>query len=367
MIVQFEPMMTENYAKAVYEQIVSNWIGFGPRIDEFEEALAKYVNVHNAVAVSSGTAALMIAMVALGIGEGTKVVLPDYSFIAAANVLRFLKADFILVDINKDTLCLDVEGMKEACSKYDVEAVVFINHNGYVGEDLLEVVRYCKQFGIKLIEDSACAFGQWYNGKHAGTFGDIGCFSFSTPKVLTTGQGGMVITNDENLALECRKMVDQGSVTWRKDGYHEGVGLNFKFNDVLAALGMAQFETLDKIFAMRRDNYSRFIENGLDLHYYPADINNGPWMNILMDVPAKMLMGRLSEHDIQSKMYYRPTHRSIGMGGRSWMPKSWLPYYCPEADRVYERTLYLPSSFNLKTEDIDYICRTVEDTLKEVV
>lgn len=351
MILQFEPMMTEDCAKAVYDQVSSNWIGFGPRVKEFEDAIAKYVNVNNAIAVSSGTSALMVAMTALGIGLESEVVVPDYSFIAATNVVRFLKAKLILVDINRNTLCLDVERMKEACSKNDVDAVVFINHNGYVGQDLLKVVEYCRENDIKIMEDAACALGQWYNGKHAGTFGDIGCFSFSVPKVITTGQGGMIVTDDGDLALKCRKIIDQGSVTWRKDGYHVGVGLNFKFNEILAALGLAQLKNLDRIFAMRRTNYNRFINRGLNLHYYPAEINNGPWMNILLDVNAKKLMEKLAKHDIQSRMYYRPIHQSMGI----------FSYNYPEADRVYENTLYLPSSFSLKSEDIDYICEVIQN------
>jgi perosamine synthetase len=346
MILQFEPMMTKDYAKVVYDQIASNWIGFGPRIKEFEDVIAKYVNVKNAIAVSSGTSALLTAMVAIGIGPGSKVIVPNYSFVAAFNVVRFLGAVPIIVDINEETLCLDFREMKKSCAQHDIDAVVFINHNGYVGEKLIEIINFCRKNRIKTIEDAACAIGQWYNGRHAGTFGDIGCFSFSVPKIITTGQGGMLITDNAVLALRCKEIVDQGSLTWRKDGYHKNVGLNFKFNEISAALGLAQFENLDKIFSMRRDNYRRFIDKGLNLHYYPADYENGPWMNVLMGIEAKKTMNKLAKYDIQSKMYYRPIHQNVELDSDDY----------PIAEKVFKETLYLPSSFNLSIENIDCIC-----------
>jgi len=346
MILQFEPVMFKSYADKVHAQIMSSWVGLGPKVKEFENLLGSYINTKHSIALSSGTSALITALSAIGIGYGSKVVLPNYSFIAATNALRFLGATPILIDINEETLCLDFELTKKFCENNKVDAVIFINHNGYVGTNLVNIINFCKEKNIPTIEDAACALGQWYKGKHAGTFADIGCVSFSVPKVITTGQGGLLITNNDSLAQRSREIVDQGSTTWRKDGYHKNFGLNFKFNEVAAALGIAQWDRIEEIFKIRQNNYERYSEHGLKLNYYSTDKLNGPWMNVLIKVDAKLIMDELNKHKIQSKMYYRPTHQSIGLNTLSY----------PVSEKVFKETLYLPSSFNLKNNDIDLIC-----------
>lgn len=348
---QFEPLMLKEFADEVHAQIMTNWIGYGPRVEEFETELCSYMNAKHAIALSSGTSALITALSSIGIDYRSKVVLPDYSFIAATNAVRFLGATPVFIDINEETLCLDFEHFKNYCDNNVVDAVIFINHNGYVGPDLVKVIDLCKERDIFTIEDAACALGQWYNGKHAGTRADMGCFSFSVPKVITTGQGGLLITNNDYLAQRSREIIDQGSTTWRRDGYHKNVGLNFKFNEISARLGTVQWKKIENIFKIRQENYERYTKHGLKLHYYPADKPNGPWMNILTKVNAESVMNKLAMQGIQSKMYYRPTHCSVGLNKCTKYPI---------ADKIFKETLYLPSSFNLNNDDIDLICDIVK-------
>jgi len=348
MIPQFEPSMSPQYADTVAKQINSGWVGVGITTTKFERKFAKYVGSKYAIATTSGTVALLIALSSLNLDKNVIIALPNYSFIAATNVIRYNKNNFQLYDINKKTLSLDIKEFK----KNPTKCIIYINHNGYVGKDLEDLSEYCKKNKIKFIEDSACALGQRYNGKHAGTFGDIGCFSFSVPKILTTGQGGMIVTNDKLLRDRCKEIIDQGSLTWRKDGYHLNTGLNFKFNDILASLGLIQLNKINQLLEKRATIQKRFIDYGLDLHSYKTDNDTGTWMNILLNVNTKKIMMKLKERGIQSKMYYKPINKSINLMG-----------YYPNTEYIYSHSLYLPSSLTLTEDQIDHICDIVGENL----
>ncbi len=357
MIPQYKPLMLDQYAEEVSEQIKSNWIGTGKTVTKFEHMFAEYVDSEHAIACSSGTAAVLIALYAVGVRAWNKVILPDYSFIAATNATRFLGAYPELIDIDRYTLSMDINKLNNylysSFSKDTIQAIVFINHNGYVGDDLDSVRDICDNEGIPLIEDSACALGQWHFDQHAGTCGDIGCFSFSVPKVLTTGSGGMLVTDNDDLANRCREIVDQGSTTWRQDGLHYNVGVNFKFNDILASLGIAQMKQLDKLFTNRMLVHEIYLNRGLNLHTFETDINNGTWMNILLDIDAQRICDILKEKGFQSKMYYKPIHECLGKPSDQF----------PESDYVYKSSLYLPSSPTLTIREVNTICDIILEVL----
>ena len=271
---------------------------------------------------------------------------------AATNVLRYKNYNFRLHDISRETLSLDIESLISKNNSEGCKYIIFINHNGYVGEDLIKLVNFCKYHSIILIEDSACAIGQWYKEKHAGTFGKVGCFSFSVPKIITTGQGGMIVTDDKCLAKRCREIIDQGSLSWRQTGFYKNVGINFKFNDILASFGLAQLSIIDTLLEKRYLIQKRFLDNGLNLQQFQTDNLSGTWMNILIDVDASTLMSKLNKNNIQSKMYYRPIHASIGL---KYSSKDY-----PNSTYAFRRTLYLPSSLTLTNLQIDNICRCIE-------
>lgn len=350
MIPQFEPLIFSEYADVVRNQVLTTWVGPGKRVIEFEQEFAKYVGSKHAIAVSSGTAALMVALYAT-CDTDEVVVLPNYSFVAALNAARFLGMKYTILDISYDSMCLDITNIEEYVDTESVGAVIFINHNGYVGPELLRVQEFCEEKGILLIEDAACALGQWFTGKHAGTFGDIGCFSFSVPKLITCGQGGMIVTDNDIIANMCREVRDHGSTTWRQDGNHFDIGVNFKFNDILASFGLAQLNRLKTLLLMRWTNYKYLRDAGLDLHYYPTDKNTGPWMNVLRGCDPPALQEALRKEGIQSKIYYKPLNLAIGEG--------YSESY-PETTKVYKNTLYLPSSLTLTPDQLDKIIDVVK-------
>lgn len=350
MINQFEPQIRKEYAQAVYDQIMTGWIGCGQAVSEFEDIFRHYVVIPHAIATTSGTSSLLTALYALEIGPGDEVIVSDYSFIAAVNCVRFLGAYPRLVDIRKETLCMDPDKIESLINK-NTKAIIFINHNGYVGEDVYKVKDICRKHRIYMIEDSACGVGQWYKGKHAGTIGDIGCFSFAVPKILNTGQGGMIVTKYLKYYGRCKEIVDQGSLSWRKNGLHKFIGVNFKFNGILASFGLAQFKILDELLENRYKIFSWYVDNGINLYYFDVDKKTGPWMNIYLSDNAKVLREELIKEGIESKLLYKPAHVSLGRCGEAEFPIT---------EEIYEKALYLPSSLSLTKKDVDRICKIIK-------
>lgn len=345
MIPQFEPLIYKDYIEAVTKTMASGWVGSGEVVTRFEHAVAEFTGARHAITTSSGTASILIALYMFA----PKVIaIPNYSFIAAINCARFLDMQIQLVDINPLTLCMDPYTLKKVIHKVDL--VAFINHNGYVGDDLLKIRDLCRKEKKILIEDAACALGQRYDGIHAGNFAELGCFSFSVPKIVTTGQGGMIITNSDIIAYECRKIVDQGSTTWRKDGLHKGIGLNFKLSNIAASYGLAQIKRIDDLLDIRYKNQKRMLDRNLNLVTYVTDCPTGTWMNILRCSDAEEMMNYLNAKGIESKMYYKPTNIAIGNTDTNSV-----------AYTIYKTKLYLPSSLTLTDNQIDYICETIND------
>lgn len=347
---QFEPQIRKEYAQAVYDQIMTGWIGWGKVVKEFEDMFRHYVVISHAIATTSGTSSLLTALYALEIGPGDEVIVSDYSFIAAVNCIRFLGAYPRLVDIRKETLCMDPDKIESLINK-NTKAIIFINHNGYVGKDVYKVKDICRKHRIYMIEDSACGLGQWYKGKHAGTIGDIGCFSFAVPKILNTGQGGMIITKYLKYYGRCKEIIDQGSLSWRKNGIHKFIGINFKFNDILASYGLAQFKVLDKLLEKRYEIFSWYLDNGIDIQYFDTDKKTGPWMNIYLADNAEELQVGLKKEGIESKLLYKPVHVSLDRRGEAEFPIT---------EEICEKALYLPSSLNLIKEDVDRISNIIK-------
>ena len=349
MIPQFEPNIIESDALSVFNQVKSGWIGAGSTVTDFENAFAREVKRAHAIACTSGTAAIMVSLWAYGLKPGDKVFIPNYSFPAAFQTCRLQGFDPILVDINPTTMCMSYKAFKETLQEHpDVRAVIWIPHNGYIDPDFSLIMGECNCRGILFLEDSACGLGCKSNtGAVAGTIGHISTFSFSVPKVLTTGQGGMIVTDNAYLAEKCREIIDQGSTTWRKDGIHTYPGANFKFNDILAALGLSQLKRLNEILIKRSNIMKRYLMNGIKLR----SIQNlsSPWMMVIQTPLAHRIQIELEMAGYQSKMLYKPASYSFNPENKKF----------PGAEQAYLETLYLPSSLTLTYEQIDEISKII--------
>jgi len=274
--------ITDEDVEAVLDCLRGGWLTMGPRVKEFERKFAEYVGVEHAVAVSSGTAALHLAALAAGIGQGDEVIVPNLTFVASAAAARYCGATPILCDsIGRGDLNLDPADVAARINSR-TRAVVAVHFMGYAAE--IERLRaLCDKRGLVLIEDTAQAIGaRTRSGRMAGTVGDLGCFSLFSKKQLCVGEGGMVVTSDDDLAARVRLLRSHGmtSVTWdRHQGYAETydlveVGFNFRMDEPRAALGLSRITRLDDDIAVRRARVRRYRDG---LRRCAADMIDLPW------------------------------------------------------------------------------------------
>ena len=211
-----KPYLTADEAQAAYDTILTGWITQGPRVAEFEEKFAAYTGAKYAVAVSNCTTALHLALLACGIGENDSVIVPSFTYVASANSVEYAGANVIFCDIDLHTFNIDITHLEQLLKKHsNVRAIMPINLFGLCA-DLPQIMKLAKKYSrpntqIFVIEDSACGFDGWINNKHSGTFGHVGCFSFHPRKSITTGEGGMLITEDISIFNKVSQLCDHGA------------------------------------------------------------------------------------------------------------------------------------------------------------
>src|SRR3984893_13883627 len=236
----WSPEMTGSELALVKGVIDSDFLNDGEVTEEFARKIAKLVDAKFVVGVTSGTSAIYLSLVALGIGHGDEVIVPDITFIATANAVSMTGATPVLVDVDLSTLNLGVAAM-EAGITSKTKAVVPVHISGRAA-DMKEILRVCGEHRVAVVEDAAEAFCSRHDGRHLGTFGQAGCFSFSPNKVITTGQGGVIVTNEEAIFHRLRELKDQGRPVRGTGGAdtHDRIGFNFKLTNLQAAVGLGQ-------------------------------------------------------------------------------------------------------------------------------
>lgn len=343
MIPQYEPKIrTDLYLEYVADTFKSGWIGPAKETEKFESGLARVTGWDTAIATTSGTTSLMLALAALEVPEGARVLFPAYTFIAGANAARVLGFEVVLVDVDPQTLCMDPNDLEDKIWFGDV--VIFVNHNGFNSSDVHEDIKeICEDRHAYLIQDTAQCIGM-----EIPKIDQYGILSFSVPKLITTGQGGAVLTDSVALSTRVKNLLDQGGGNWRKDGIHQSTGANFKFNDILAAVGNAQLNILPTLLAERAylfNQYRRWIplvDFGLE----------STWMVIYRAKNASKVVEHLKSEGVQACQYYRPINHNP-------------PFYSsatnyPGAEQLYKELVYLPSSLTLTAAEIASISHLVD-------
>ncbi|MEM1515795.1 MAG: DegT/DnrJ/EryC1/StrS family aminotransferase, partial [Candidatus Bathyarchaeia archaeon] len=249
-----EPVLTGNEEKYVVECVKTGWISSkGKFVDQFEEKFASYIGVNHSIAVSSGTAALHLALAALNIQPGDEIIMPTFTMIACANVAKYLGAKPVLVDSEISTWNIDPEKIEEKIT--GKTKVIMIVHIYGHPVNMDPIKKIAERHGLYVIEDAAEAHGAEYKGKKVGSMGDIGCFSFYANKIITTGEGGMITTNNSEIAEKVRKLRDQGyNVNLRKWLVHDILGYNYRLTNLQAAIGLAQLERIEEFVNRHREN-----------------------------------------------------------------------------------------------------------------
>lgn len=348
---QMEPWIGKEEEREVLRVLRSGWITEAKETKKFGEEIAAFVGSTYASVVSNGTVSLAIGLWALGIGVGDEVIVPDFTMVASPNAVLLTGAKPVFVDVEKDTLCLDIFDVERKISSR-TRAVMPVSLNGRA-PDMEALLRLCRKKNMRVLEDAAQAFGSTWKNQFLGTFGDIGSFSFSTPKIITTGQGGALVTNDKKLYGKIIRLKDFGRIN-RNTQDHDEIGYNFKFTDIQAAIGIAQMKKLafrlkrkKEMFALYREKLTGISE----IQFLETDLAQvSPWfIDIFVPDPLK-LKKYLQEQGIGSREFYPAIHTTKPYKGFGVFPNSrWIA----------EHGLWLPSSSFLTDSDIINVCRAV--------
>jgi perosamine synthetase len=361
-----EPSLLGNEKKYVIEAIETGWISStGKYIPAFEKAFAEYCGVKHGIAVCNGTVALHLALVALGIGKGDEVIIPDFTMIASAFAVCYTGAKPVFVDAEPETWNIDTTKIEEKITKR-TKAIMPVHIYGQPC-DMDSIWNLAKKYDLKVIEDAAEVHGAEYNGKKCGSLSHIATFSFFANKIGTTGEGGMVITNDDELAEKCRYYKNLCfPLKGGRSFIHDDIGFNYRMSNIHAAIGLAQVENLDMYVEMRRRNhflYKDYLEwlSGIFLQPEKEWTKNVYWMNAIVIDPEKYGMNRnelineLDKNGIQTRLFFSSMHNQPAL----------KKYGCefnhnyPVTDWLSENGLYLPSGSELTEDQIQYICQVI--------
>lgn len=364
-----EPLLNGNEEKYLVECIRTGWISSeGPFVKQFEEQFSARVGRKYGVAVCNGSVALDVATVALGLGPGDEVILPTFTIISCAAAVVRAGAVPVVVDCDPITWNMDVAQI-EARITPRTKAIMVVHIFG-LPVDMNPLLMLARKYGLKVIEDAAEMHGQRYRGQPCGSFGDISTFSFYPNKHITTGEGGMIVTDDPGLAARCRSL---SNLCFKPEQrfVHDELGWNFRMTNLQAALGVAQLERLDEFVQIKRRmgaHYTTLLTGtpGLQLPLAATDYaDNIYWVyGLVLDdsVPfdAKEAMVRLGKLGIGSRPFFWPMHeqpvfRKMGLfGGESY----------PVAERISRRGFYIPSGMALTAEHIERSANAVREILK---
>jgi perosamine synthetase len=358
-----EPHITNKDVARVSSAVESGWISSKSTIvSRFEGAFAEYIGTKYAVACSSGTTALHVALLAAGIGKGDEVIIPTFTMGATAFAVYYCGARPVLVDADPETYCIDPEEIEGAVSEH-TRAIIPVHIYGHAC-DMDEIKKVATAYNLIVIEDSAEAIGTKYRGKNAGSIGLIGCFSFYPNKAITTGEGGMITTNYTNIFSRARHYINMCFGMGADRYLHSDIGYNYRMSGMQAALGVSQLERVDELVQKRIDNaklYNDLFE-GFKKVIPPTEkpwCTNSYWLYaILLDgtVSVYKFIEEMSKMGVETRPFFKPIHRQ--------------PFYkCrreeyPVADYISQHGVLLPSSPTLTEDNIHYICDCVKKVLR---
>lgn len=364
------PNLKGNEIKYVSQALETQWVSTaGSFITEFEQKIGSYVGTKDAVACQSGTAGIHLALMALGVTQGDEVIVPTLTFIAAVNPVKYVNAEPIFMDCD-DSLTMDCDKLEEFCqlgcelmedglynkfTKKRIKAVIIVHVFGNMA-DMERINGIAEAYHLQVIEDATEALGTYYKegkykGKFAGAMGDIGVYSFNGNKIITTGGGGMIVSNNMEITSKCRYLSTQA-----KDDslyfVHNEIGYNYRMTNLQAALGIAQLEQLENFITIKKTNYYHYIENGIELLDFNEDIRPNYWFYSFYAEKRDKLLVYLEDHQIQARPIWKLIH-TLKPYDQSHC------YKIEKAEYFYKHILNIPCSSNLEPEDVDRVTEAI--------
>lgn len=353
-----KPIIGEEEIENVVEVLKSGMIAQGPKVMEFEEKFANWIGAKYGIATNSGTSALHVALLACGIGEGDEVITTPFTFIASGNAIVYTGATPVFADIDLDTYTIDPDKIEDLITD-KTKAILPVQLYGQAA-DMDKIREIAEKHDLKIIEDAAQAHGAEYNGEKVGTLGDMACFSFYPTKNMTTSEGGMITTNDEELAKKAQMFRAHGA---SERYHHDEIGYNFRMTDIAAAIGLAQLKVIDEFNDKRISNANYLNEQLKDIegivtpkspdnykhvyHQYTVRVEKGnrdDWVEFLTNKG----IGTGIHYPIP--LYNQPIYKKLGIEGD-----------CPLAEKAADNVISLPVHPSLTKEDLDLVVDAVKE------
>lgn len=352
---QMEPLFGNEEREALYKYMQEGgWLTEFKRTTEFENRIADYTGAKHCIVVNNGTISLTLMAIATGITAGDEVIVPNYTMIATPNSIKMIGANPVFVDVEPETLCMDIECAKNSLTP-KTKAILLVTANGRYPKSSIEAFqKLCSDNNLLLLEDSAQSLGSRYpNGIHQGNIGVAGSFSFSAPKVISTGQGGAIITNNDEIAFKIRRLKDFGRSGGGND-IHSSIGYNFKFTEMQAVIGNEQMKKLQERVERKKDIYRLYMNllYGLEnIRFFEQDlIYTTPWFIDILADDRDNLCNYLNQVNIGTRKMYPPINKQVAYH---------IPGEHKISNMVGEKGLWLPSSSHLTEEQINYVAEHI--------
>ena len=353
--------------EAVVSVLKGDWLTQGPYVENFENDLKNYFGSKYAIATSSGTTALHLSLLISEVKNNDLVLVTNVTFIATLNAIKYVGASPILIDIDENSWQIDLDLLTDFLfSKTEIrdnvcvlkstgqriKAIIPVHVLGNMC-DMNKLASICKKYNISIVEDAAESLGSSFEGKHSGTFGELGCFSFNGNKIITSGGGGMIVTDNEDLAMRAKHLSTQAKAD-NSEYFHDAIGYNYRLTNVAAAIGLAQLEQLDNFIQKKhfiKDFYINSL-NGLgDIKFQTVDknVNSNWWLFTIKTKNQKNLLKSLNDNKLQSRPF--------------WIPMNKLPMFKNElyisindiSDKVYHNSLSIPCSTNISNNELSMV------------
>jgi perosamine synthetase len=362
------PILNGNERKYILDCIDSNWISSnGFYVNKFEEDFAKYTNTNHAISCSNGTTALHLALLAHGVGKDDEVIIPSLTFVATANAVTYCKAKPVFIDSEPKTWNMDPD-LIEAKITPRTKGIIAVHLYGHPA-NMEPIMKIAKQYGLFVIEDAAEALGAQYMGKMVGSLGDSAIFSFFGNKIITTGEGGMITTNDNRIAERTRVLRGQGMDSNRRYWFPE-IGYNYRMTNIQAAIGCGQLEKADWHIQQRirvAMSYYRYLDDfdKVTLPVQKVGTKNVYWMFsvVMKECTEEMrdkVMGKLRERGIETRPFFYPMH--VLPPYKNLQPLNEFPV----AGRVSAQGINVPSYGELTEQDIAFISTNLREVLLDI-
>jgi len=354
-------MSDEGYEKEYIEEAFrSNWIApLGPNVDQFEKEFAAKIGAKYAIALSSGTAAMHMALKAAEVDKGDIVFCQSLTFAGTVNPIIYQNAIPVFIDSNYETWNMDPEALEEAFRKYPNTKAVIVVHLYGLSADIDNILEICRKYNVTLIEDAAESLGTKYNGKYTGTFGEYGIFSFNGNKIITTSGGGMLVSENEERISKVRFWATQARDKARHY-QHSEIGYNYRMSNIVAGIGRGQLKVLDQRIAKKKyifEFYKRELGQLDGIEFMPINEWNEPnyWLTcVILNGKVKPLdiIIALEEENIESRPIWKPMHMQPVFKDYVFIGKG-------ISEKIFENGLCLPSDTKMTDEDLNRICNVI--------